>query len=121
MIDYPQETIDKAAALLPVNLRYLLLEIELYLDLTGPEFVYTNELSTIWHRVGECQVQAYASNNPDAAALIADIEVVLENLRSDFRVARFELKDMSKRLADYIVDMDHTPRANISVGDYKEK
>lgn len=113
-----QETIDKAEALLPVNLRYLMNEIDLYCD-TTEEFVYNNLLSTIYHRVGECEAQAEACDNTHVQMLLDNVAHMLERLRNEFEYAQESLRTIVESIDRYL--NQPKPKATVQMKEYKEK
>lgn len=121
MTDYPQEVIEKAAALLLVNLRYLFLEMELYADTAPNKFVYTNDLSTLFHRLAECQMQAEVTNNQKAVELLEEVAVTLENLRTNYTGELHAITSFAVDLKDFVEEMENKEYGSITMGEYKEK
>ena len=126
---WPTECREKADTLLPEQLIYLSCELGMYIDLAPIEAIdgrvqYDMELSSLFHRLGCCEILAEIAEYNTILSTINQITVTLRTLLNsiNYEGAMNDLRKVHAQFIGELADLkNRNQRRRISMGNYKEK
>ena len=116
MTNWPQESKEKAAELLPKSAAYLCNEVSLFLESFTSDTIYTETLSRINRRIGEIEVFAEITENGYIQRLMKELFENMQILmyKVDIEKSKIHVRNTCWLLEEEMMDVERYPTVIIS-------